>query len=71
MTRRKRAHKIQMKMGETSGRLRDGRNRGMNMSLNLTPVAKETDMSPKTHVSVQTRPQERAKRSLLNARTPG
>ena len=56
MTRRKRAHKIQLNVGETSGRHRYGRNRGMNMSLDLTPLATETGTSPKTHGSGQTRP---------------
>ena len=56
MTRRKRSHKIQMNIGETPGKHRDGRNRGMNMSLDLTPLAMETGTSPKTHVSGQSRP---------------
>ena len=51
MTRRKRSDKIQMNVGGTLGRYRDGRNRGMNMSLDLTPLATKTGTSLKTHVS--------------------
>ena len=56
MTRKKRAHEIQINMDKISGRHRDSRNRGMNMSLYLTPLATETDMRPKTHISEQSRP---------------
>ena len=55
MTRR-RSHKIKMNVRETSGMHRDGRNRGMNMSLDFTLLATETGTSPKTHVSGQSRP---------------
>ena len=56
MTRRKRSHEIQINMRETSGRHRDGRNRGMNMSLDLAPLATETGTGPNTNVSGQSRP---------------
>ena len=56
MTRRKKAHKIQMNMGESSRRHRDGGHRGMNMSLDLTLLATKTGTGPKTHVSGQSRP---------------
>ena len=56
MTRRKRSHEIQMNVAEMSGRHRDGRSRGMNMSLDLAPLAMETGKSPKTHLSGKSRP---------------
>ena len=55
MTRRKRSHEIQMNVGETPGRHRDGKHRGMYMSLDFTALATEPGMSPKTHISGNSR----------------
>ena len=52
----KRAHKIQVNLRELSKRIRDGRNRSMNMGFDLAPLTTETRMSLETYVSGQTRP---------------
>ena len=54
----KRAHKIQVNLGELSRRNRDGRYRNVNMGLDLALRTMETRMSPETHISGHPRPNE-------------
>ena len=61
----KRAHKIQVNVGETSRRNKNSRHRSMNMVLDFSPLATETGTCPETQVPAQPRPNKPGRQEVF------